>query len=91
MAGGGVTSPHDPIESTQFTEEEIRAAMEAAADWGNYVTVHVYTPAAIQRAVNAGVKCIEHGQLIDEPTAKLLADKGVWCSGRRCAGRPAAG
>jgi imidazolonepropionase-like amidohydrolase len=80
MAGGGVASPHDPIESTQFTEEEIRAAVEAAADWGTYVTVHVYTPAAIQRAVNAGVKCIEHGQLIDEPTAKLLADKGIWWS-----------
>jgi imidazolonepropionase-like amidohydrolase len=80
MAGGGVTSPHDPIESTQFTEEEIRAAVEAAADWGTYVTVHVYTPAAIQRAINAGVKCIEHGQLIDEPTAKLLADKSIWWS-----------
>jgi imidazolonepropionase-like amidohydrolase len=76
MAGGGVSSPHDPIESTQFTEEEIRPAVEAAPDWGTYVTVHVYTPAAIQRAVNAGVKCIEHGQLIDEPTAK---DQSVCC------------
>jgi imidazolonepropionase-like amidohydrolase len=80
MAGGGVASPHNPIESTQFTEEEIRAAVEAALNWGTYVTVHAYTPAAIQRAVNAGVKCIEHGQLIDEPTAKLLADKGIWWS-----------
>jgi imidazolonepropionase-like amidohydrolase len=80
MAGGGVASPHNPIESIQFTEEEIRAAVEAALNWGTYVTVHAYTPAAIQRAVNAGVKCIEHGQLIDEPTAKLLADKGIWWS-----------
>jgi imidazolonepropionase-like amidohydrolase len=80
MAGGGVSSPHNPIESTQFTEAEIRAAVEAADNWGTYVTAHVYTPHAIRQAVNAGVKCIEHGQLIDEPTARLLADKGVWWS-----------
>jgi imidazolonepropionase-like amidohydrolase len=80
MAGGGVASPHNPIESTQFTEAEIRAAVEAADNWGTYVTVHAYTPRAIRQAVAAGVKCIEHGQLIDEPTAKLLADKGIWWS-----------
>jgi imidazolonepropionase-like amidohydrolase len=80
MAGGGVTSPHNPIESTQFTEPEIRAAVEAADSWGTYVTVHAYTPRAIRQAVAAGVKCIEHGQLIDEPTAKLLAEKNNWWS-----------
>ena len=80
MAGGGVASPHNPIESTQYTEPEIRAAVEAAENWGTYVTVHAYTPRAIQQAVAAGVKCIDHGQLIDEPTAKLLADKGIWWS-----------
>jgi imidazolonepropionase-like amidohydrolase len=80
MAGGGVASPYNPIESTQYTEAEIRAAVEAAENWGTYVTVHAYTPRAIQQAVAAGVKCIEHGQLIDEPTAKLLADKGIWLS-----------
>jgi imidazolonepropionase-like amidohydrolase len=80
MAGGGVSSPHNPIESTQYTEAEIRAAVEAAENWGTYVTVHAYTPRAIRQAVAAGVKCIEHGQLIDEPTAKLLADKGIWWS-----------
>ena len=80
MAGGGVTSPYNPIESTQYTEAEIRAAVEAAENWGTYVTVHAYTPRAIRQAVAAGVKCIEHGQLIDEPTAKLLADKGIWWS-----------
>ena len=80
MAGGGVSSPYNPIESTQFTEPEIRAAVEAAENWGTYVTVHAYIPRAIQQAVAAGVKCIEHGQLIDEPTAKLLADKGIWWS-----------
>ena len=80
MAGGGVASPHNPIELTQYTEAEIRAAVEAAENWGTYVTVHAYTPRAIRQAVAAGVKCIEHGQLIDEPTAKLLADKGIWWS-----------
>ena len=80
MAGGGVASPYNPIESTQYTEAEIRAAVEAAENWGTYVTVHAYTPRAIRQAVAAGVKVIEHGQLIDEPTAKLLADKGIWWS-----------
>ena len=80
MAGGGVSSQHNPIESTQFTEGELRAAVEAAENWGTYVAVHAYTPAAIRQAIAAGVKCIEHGQLIDEPTAKLLADKGIWWS-----------
>jgi imidazolonepropionase-like amidohydrolase len=80
LAGGGVASPYNPLESTQFTEPEIRAAVEAAENWGTYVTVHAYTPRAIQQAVAAGVKCVDHGQLIDEPTAKLLADKGIWWS-----------
>jgi imidazolonepropionase-like amidohydrolase len=80
MAGGGIASPYNPIESTQYTEPEIRAAVEAAANWGTYATVHAYTPRAIRQAVDAGVKCIEHGQLIDEPTAKLLADNGIWWS-----------
>ncbi|MFZ0354522.1 MAG: amidohydrolase family protein [Pseudolabrys sp.] len=80
MAGGGVSSQYNPIESTQFTEAEIHAAVEAAENWGTYVAVHAYTPRAIRQAVAAGVKCIEHGQLIDEPAAKLLADKGIWWS-----------
>jgi imidazolonepropionase-like amidohydrolase len=80
MAGGGVNSPYNPIESVQYTEDEIHAAVQAAENWGTYVTVHAITPPAIQQAVAAGVKCVEHGQLIDEPTAKLLADKGIWWS-----------
>jgi imidazolonepropionase-like amidohydrolase len=80
MGGGGVSSQYNPIESTQFTEAEIHAAVEAAENWGTYVAVHAYTPRAIRQAVAAGVKCIEHGQLIDEPTAKLLAEKGIWWS-----------
>jgi imidazolonepropionase-like amidohydrolase len=80
MGGGGVSSAYNPIESTQFNEAEIRAAVEAAENWGTYVAVHAYVPRAIQQAVAAGAKCIEHGHLIDEPTAKLLADKGIWWS-----------
>src|SRR5690349_12353971 len=80
MAGGGVNSPNNPIESIQFTEPEIRAAVEAAENWGTYVTVHAYTPPAIRQAVAAGVRCVDHGQLIDEPTVKLLAEKGIWWS-----------
>ena len=80
MGGGGVSSQYNPIESTQFTEAEIHAAVEAAENWGTYVTIHAYTPRAIRQAVAAGVRCIEHGQLIDEPTAKLLAEKGIWWS-----------
>jgi imidazolonepropionase-like amidohydrolase len=80
MGGGGVASPYNPIESTQFTEPEIRAAVEAAENWGTYVTVHAYTPRAIQQAIAAGAKCIEHGQLIDEPTARLMAEKEIWWS-----------
>lgn len=80
MGGGGVSSQLNPIESTQYTEAELRAAVEAAENWGTYVAVHAYTPRAIRQAVAAGVKCIEHGQLIDEPTARLLAEKGTWWS-----------
>lgn len=79
-AGGGVASPHSPLDVSTFTEPELRAAVEAAENWGTYVTVHAYTPTAIRRAIDAGVKCIEHGHLMDEPTAKLIAEKGVWLS-----------
>jgi len=80
MAGGGVASSFDPLDVTQYTEPEMHAAVAAANDWNTYVTVHAYTPNAIQQAIKAGVKCIEHGQLADEATAKLMADKGVWWS-----------
>jgi imidazolonepropionase-like amidohydrolase len=79
-AGGGVASPHSPLDVSTFTEAELRAAVEAAENWGTYVTVHAYTPVSIQRAIAAGVKCIEHGHLMDEETAKLIADKGIWLS-----------
>jgi len=79
-AGGGVSSPHSPIDVTTFTEAELRAAVEAAENWGTYVAAHAFTPAAIQRSIAAGVKCIEHGFLMDEATARLIAEKGVWLS-----------
>ncbi len=80
MAGGGVSSNYDPLDVTQYTIPELKAAVEAAENWGTYVTVHAYTPRAVQQAIEAGVKCIEHGQLLDEATAKLMAKNGIWWS-----------
>ena len=79
-AGGGVASPFSPLDAVTFTEAELRAAVEAAENWGTYVTTHAYTSEAVQRSIKAGVKCIEHGNLMDEPTAKLMAEHGVWLS-----------
>ena len=79
-AGGGVASPFSPLDVVTFTEEELRAAVEAAGNWGTYVTTHAYTPKSIQRSIAAGVKCIEHGHLMDEQTAQLMAEKGIWLS-----------
>ena len=79
-AGGGVASPHSPLDITSFTTEELRAAVQAAADWGTYVGVHAYTAASIERAIGAGAKVIEHGHLMDETAARMIADKGVWLS-----------
>ena len=79
-AGGGISSMYDPIDSVQYFESELRAAVQAAADWGTYVAVHAYTPAAIRRSVEAGVKSIEHAHLIDEATMKLIAERGVFLS-----------
>jgi imidazolonepropionase-like amidohydrolase len=79
-AGGGVASPNSPLDATTFTAEELHAAVEAAENWGTFVTVHAYTPASIQRAIAAGARCIEHGHLMDEATAKLIAERGIWLS-----------
>jgi imidazolonepropionase-like amidohydrolase len=80
MAGGGVASIYDPLYTLQFTAGELRAAVEAAADYGTYVCTHVYNVAGIHRAVEAGVKSIEHGHLADEPTVAMLAEREVWLS-----------
>jgi imidazolonepropionase-like amidohydrolase len=79
-AGGGVSSPFSPIDAVTFTGPEMRAAVEAAENWGTYVVAHAFTSPAIQQAIAAGVKCIEHGFLMDDATAKLIAEKGVWLS-----------
>ncbi|KRA97924.1 hydrolase [Devosia sp. Root685] len=79
-AGGGVASPYSPLDVSTFTDEEIRAATEAAANWGTYVGVHAYTPQAVQTAINSGVKVIEHAHLIDDETAQLMLEKDIWLS-----------
>jgi imidazolonepropionase-like amidohydrolase len=78
MVSGGVASPYDPLDSRQYSLDEIRAAVEEAEAFGRYTQAHAYTPEAIQRAVSQGVRTIEHGNLIDEPTAKLMADRGAY-------------
>lgn len=78
MAGGGVASNYDPLDVIQYTEEEMHAAVVAASNWGTYVTVHAYTPEAVQQAIRAGVRCIEHGQLLDDATVKIMSEKNVW-------------
>jgi imidazolonepropionase-like amidohydrolase len=80
VGGGGVSSPRTTLDMLTFSEPELRAGVDAAADRNTYVAVHVYPPAAIQRAIGAGVQCIEHGHLMDEATARLMAEKGVWLS-----------
>ena len=80
VGGGGVSSPRTTLDMLTFSEPELRAGVEAAADRNTYVAVHAYPPAAIARAIGAGVQCIEHGHLMDEATAKLMADKDVWLS-----------
>lgn len=79
-AGGGVSSSYDPIDVSQYSEEEFKAAVGAAENWGTYVSVHAYTPRAIQMALRSGVKVIEHAQLMDEPTAKMMAERKAWFS-----------
>ena len=78
MAGGGIASDYDPIHSIQFVPEELKAAVEAAADWDTYVAVHAYTEKSIIRALEAGVKSIDHGQLISEQGMQLLKEKEAW-------------
>ncbi|MEI2385565.1 amidohydrolase family protein [Breoghania sp. JC706] len=78
MMSGGVASPFDPLDSLQFSVGEVQAAVEEANAFGRYVCAHAYSPEAITRAANAGVRTIEHGNLIDEASAKLMADKGMF-------------
>jgi imidazolonepropionase-like amidohydrolase len=78
MAGGGVSSPYDPLHTVQGGPEEFEAAVKAAEQWGTYVAVHAYTDTAVKQAVEAGIKCIEHGPFLTERTMKLMAERGVF-------------
>ena len=78
MAGGGVSSPTDPIDGTQFSMEELRAAVEEAEAANLYALAHAYSPRAVTRAVQAGVRSIEHGNLIDEATARVMKSHGAY-------------
>ncbi|MDM9621500.1 amidohydrolase family protein [Rhizobium sp. S96] len=80
VGGGGVSSPRSPLDMTTFSESDLRAGIAVAQDWNTYVTVHAYAPKTVQRAIAAGAACIEHAHLMDEDTAKLMADKGIWLS-----------
>ena len=78
MASGGAMSPADELDTTQFTVAELRAAVEEAAAVGKYVLAHAYSGAAVTNAVEAGVRSIEHGNLIDEAAAKALKAAGAF-------------
>lgn len=75
-----MSSPFSPVDVTTFTLEELRAAVEAAENWGTYVSAHAFSDAAIRRSIEAGVKVIEHGFLMSEETAQLIAEKDIWLS-----------
>jgi imidazolonepropionase-like amidohydrolase len=77
MMSGGVASPYDPLDSMQFSVDEVKAAVEEAKAFGRYVCAHAYTPEAITRAAQCGVRAIEHGNLIDEASAKLMAENNM--------------
>ncbi|WIY52722.1 amidohydrolase family protein [Devosia sp. YIM 151766] len=78
LASGGVGSPNDAIEATQFTEGEIRAVVEEARIRGKYVCAHAYESAAIAHSIRAGVRCIEHGNLINSEVAAMVAGAGAY-------------
>lgn len=78
MMSGGVASPYDPLDSMQFSVDEVKAAVEEAKAFGRYVCAHAYTPEAITRAAECGVRAIEHGNLIDDASAKLMAQNNMF-------------
>jgi imidazolonepropionase-like amidohydrolase len=78
--GGGISSYGDPLDVTQYTDDEVRAAVESAEDWGTYVAAHVYNSKGIRRAITNGVKSIEHANLVDEETLLLMQENDIWLS-----------
>jgi imidazolonepropionase-like amidohydrolase len=77
MGGGGVMSEYDPLHVVEYTPGEVRAAVDAAGNWGTYVMAHAYHPASVRMLIENGVRSIEHGHLLDEDTIKMAAEKGV--------------
>jgi imidazolonepropionase-like amidohydrolase len=78
FVSGGVVSPNDPLLSVQYTQEELAAVVREAQSWGTYVAAHAYSAAAITHAVSAGIRTIEHGNLLDEAAAALMAQRGTY-------------
>ncbi len=78
MVGGGFASRYDPIQTVQFTYEEMKAAVDASADFGTYVMAHLYTPQSMQRAAKAGIKSFEHATFMDDETARIIRDNEIW-------------
>lgn len=78
MAGGGCSSEHDPIQTLQFSFDEMKAAVDAAKDYGTYVMAHLYTPEAMMRAGKAGVKSFEHAHMMDEEAARMIVSNGIF-------------
>lgn len=78
MAGGGASSTFDPLDTLQYTLDEMKAAVEAASDYGTYVAAHIHTASAMKRAAEAGVKCFEHATIMDDEIAQIIKEKGIW-------------
>jgi imidazolonepropionase-like amidohydrolase len=79
-AGAGVSSLYDPLDVSEYTYEELKAAVDVAKTWNTYVAVHVFTDEAVQTSLKAGIKSIEHGMLLSEETLKMIKEKGAWLS-----------
>lgn len=88
MAGGGCSSKHDPLQTVQFSYEEMKAAVDTAKDFGTYVMAHLYTPECMMRAGKAGVKSFEHAHMMDEEAAKMIAAEGIFVAPMPQFGKP---
>jgi imidazolonepropionase-like amidohydrolase len=78
LASGGIVSPSDPFDSLQFSQDEIAAAVEVARSWGTYVLAHCHTSPAVDVALDAGVRSIEHASVLSRETAKRMAERGAF-------------
>ncbi|MGI9874705.1 amidohydrolase family protein [Vibrio chagasii] len=78
MAGGGASSTFDPLDTLQFTSDEMEAAVQAASDYGTYVAAHIHTSDAMRRAAEAGVMSFEHATIMDDEIAEIIKEKGIW-------------